>query len=105
MTEPKPPFEPPEKTYWLDDMRNVDKIFYGLVTLCALLFLTDLLYHKHTNFPIESWFGFYAWYGFVCCTLLVLLAKQMRKVVMRPEDYYDEPSDREADRPSNGHEG
>jgi hypothetical protein len=33
--------------------------------------------------------GFYAFYGFVACVLLVLIAKQMRKVLMRKEDYYD----------------
>jgi len=32
--------------------------------------------------------GFYALYGFVACVLLVLLAKEMRKLVMRNEDYY-----------------
>jgi hypothetical protein len=34
-------------------------------------------------------FGFYALYGFVACVLLVLLAAEMRKLVMRDEDYYE----------------
>ncbi len=34
--------------------------------------------------------AFYAMYGFVACVLLVVLAKWMRKVVMRKEEYYDE---------------
>ena len=33
--------------------------------------------------------GFYAGYGFVACVLLVLIAKEMRKLLMRREDYYD----------------
>ena len=54
----------------------------------------DLLFHRHLNFaegvfPVEGWFGFYAIYGFVACVLLVLTATQMRKVLMRREDYYD----------------
>ncbi len=53
-----------------------------------MLLLGDLLYHKHATFGFESWFGFFAWYGFICCVALVLLAKQMRKVVKRDEDYY-----------------
>jgi hypothetical protein len=52
------------------------------------LFLADFFYHKHVNFAFEHWFGFFAWYGFVCCVALVLLAKQIRKLVKRDEDYY-----------------
>ena len=29
-------------------------------------------------------------YGFVACVLLVLIAKEMRKIVMRNDDYYDD---------------
>ncbi len=88
MAVPPPATEQPEKTYWLDDPRNVDWIFYGLVLVCAGLFLADFFYHKHVNFAFEGWFGFFAWYGFICCVALVLLAKQMRKWVKRDEDYY-----------------
>lgn len=78
-----------DRKYWLDERRNVDRIFYALCTICALLGLADLLYHKHVSFRWEAWFGFYAVYGFVCCVALVLAAKQMRKVLMRDEQYYE----------------
>jgi hypothetical protein len=35
-------------------------------------------------------FGFYGFYGFIGCVGLVLGAKALRKVLFRPEDYYDE---------------
>ena len=88
MTDPTPLADRPERKYWLDDRRNVDKIFYGLALICAGLFLADFFYHKHVSFSFEGWFGFFAWYGFICCVTLVLLAKQMRKLVKRDEDYY-----------------
>ncbi len=88
MTAPSPDADRPEKKYWLDEPRHVDQFFYGLVGICIVLLLGDLLYHKHATFSFESWFGFFAWYGFICCVALVLLAKQMRKVVKRDEDYY-----------------
>lgn len=88
MTAPSPDADRPEKKYWLDEPRHVDQIFYSLVGICIVLLLGDLLYHKHATFGFESWFGFFAWYGFICCVALVLLAKQMRKVVKRDEDYY-----------------
>lgn len=79
-----------EKTRWLDNFENVKKLVRGFVLICALLFLADFLYHRHTEHPWEGFFGFYAIYGFVACVVLVLVAKEMRKVVMRKEDYYDE---------------
>ena len=83
----KPPND--GKTYWLDDMRNVRKIVWALVIVCAGLFVADAFYHKHSYFSAESWFGFYALYGFFMCVGLVLAAKVIRIFLMRDEDYYD----------------
>jgi hypothetical protein len=81
------------KRYWLDDKRNVDKVWYGVVAICALLFLADAFYEKHVEFQVEHWFGFYGIYGFVGCVFLVLSAKVLRKIVMRSEDFYDRNDD------------
>jgi len=78
-----------EKRYWLDDPCNVDKVYYGLLVVCAISAITDLFYDKHGHFSWEGWFNFHGWYGFVCCFFLVLAAKQLRRVLMRKEDYYD----------------
>ncbi len=78
-----------DKTYWLDNRRNVRKIVWTLVIICVALFAADGFYHKHPYFAVETVFGFYAIYGFVMCVGLVLLAKLMRKLLMRDEDYYD----------------
>lgn len=75
----------------LDDPRNVNRIVYGLYTLCGLMFLADLLYSKHPHFSFEYWFGFYAAFGFVVSVTLVLTAKQLRRVLRRDEDYYEQP--------------
>ncbi|HSH41411.1 MAG TPA: hypothetical protein VK973_04725 [Arenicellales bacterium] len=80
-----------ERQYWLDNPRNVDKLVYGLYTVCTLLFLADFAYHKHGHFGFEQWPGFYAWYGFISCVVLVYLAKNvLRPLVKRDEDYYDD---------------
>ena len=52
--------------------------------------LAELFIHRHTIHLLEDIFGFYALYGFVACVALVLIATQMRKVLMRDEDYYDD---------------
>ena len=79
-----------ERTYWLDDKRNVNKIVYGLYAICTVVGLADLFpYKHHLHFGFEYWPGFYSIYGFVSCVALVLAATQLRKILMRDEDYYD----------------
>jgi len=81
-----------ERKYWLDDPRNVKKVFWGVCILCALVGLLDVggfFYEKHPHIPAERVWNFYGFYGFVACWLLVLAAKQLRKLVMRKEDFYD----------------
>lgn len=78
------------RKYWLDNPRNVDRIVWVLYAVCAFLLAIDGFVHKHGPFAIEHWFGFYGIYGFVACVGLVLAAKEMRRILMRPEDYYDE---------------
>ena len=74
---------------WFDNKQNVKKIITTLVVICLVLFVSDAFYQKHPYFTVESIFGFYAIYGFVMCVALVLVAKWIRKFVMRVEDYYD----------------
>lgn len=84
---------PDQRKFWLDDPRNVDKVWYALLAICAVLFVADAFYHKHVHFGVESWFGFYGIYGFVACVFLVLAARGLRRLLMRPENYYDNPDD------------
>jgi len=79
-----------QKTYLFDNPRNVRRVVLGLVGACVILAGLDLVLHRHVTHPWEAMVGFYAVYGFVACVLLVLLAKEMRKVLIRKEDYYDE---------------
>ena len=59
------------------------------LALCVVLLLLDFVIHRHVAHSWESLFGFYPLYGFVACVVLVLAATQMRRVLMRGEDYYD----------------
>ncbi len=72
-----------------DNPRNVRRVTRGLLALCVILVALDFVIHRHVVHPWEETFAFYAIYGFVACVVLVLLAKELRKVVMRSEDYYD----------------
>ena len=79
-----------ERKYWLDDPRNVNKVCWVLYIVCAIVTAADLFHYKHhLHFGFEYWPGFFSIYGFVACVALVLAATQLRKVLMRDEDYYD----------------
>ena len=93
-----------QKTYLFDNPRNVRRVVLGLVGACVILAGLDLVLHRHVSHPWETMFGFYAVYGFVACVLLVLLAKELRKVLMRKEDYYDQepPGDDHPSREDSG---
>ena len=75
------------------NLRRMRRIFYAL---CAALAGLDLVIHRHAEHAWEGVFAFHAGYGFVACVVLVLAAKQMRRILMRREDYYEPSSRRNA---------
>ncbi len=81
---------------WVDKPGSANKIFWALTVLCGVLFLADFTYDKHGHFHIEDIPGFYGIYGFISFTGLILIAKTLRVLIKRPEDYYgDKAVDRE----------
>ncbi len=77
------------KSYWLDEPKNINRIYIGLWVVCALLALADLFYHKHAEFHFAEFPASYGIYGFVCFVFIVFAGKLLRKFVMRDKDYYD----------------
>jgi len=81
---------------WVDKPGSGNKIFWALVVVCGLLFIADFAIEKHSAFEMEDLPGFFAVYGFVSFTALILAAKALRVLIKRPEDYYgDKAIDRE----------
>ncbi len=78
-----------EKKYWLDEPRNVTKLYHGLWVVCALIISIDFFLHRHEDVDFATVFGFHGIYGFVACVALVLIAKQLRRILMRDENYYE----------------
>jgi hypothetical protein len=89
-----------EKRHLFDNPRNVHRVLRSLYTICAAFILIDVIdfvLHKFAGFsalrhaegPLDWLPGYYGIYGFVACALLVLIAKELRKILIRDEDYYD----------------
>ena len=78
------------KRHLFDNPRNVKRAIYGLYGVCAISLLAEFIIPRHVDHPWEALFGLYPLYGFGACVLLVLIAKEMRKFLMRKDDYYDD---------------
>jgi len=73
----------------LDSPKNrarVRKYFY--ISLLILLVI-EFFVPKHGHFSWEEAHGFYAVYGFIGCVSLIFIARGLRWLVKRKEDYYD----------------
>ena len=77
-------------THIFDNPRNVERLLKGFYAICIILVIADFIIHRHTTMAWEKLPAFYALYGFTACVVLVVVAKLMRKVIMRKENYYDE---------------
>ena len=78
-----------ERRHVFDNPRNVKRAIRVLYGVCALSVIAEFFVKRHVDHPWEAVFGFYSLYGFGACVILVLLAKEMRKVLMRKGDHYD----------------
>lgn len=75
-------------SHWLDEPRNVKRLWWAFLVVLALTVLAELLVHLHPHFEIESMFGFHAWFGFLACAAMIVVAKALAVVLKRPDTYY-----------------
>lgn len=76
--------------HWLARSGTVRGIraLFGIVLVSTLII--DLFTRQHADFGIEDDFAFYAWYGFITCVAMVLVAKALSVLVKRSDRYYDD---------------
>ena len=73
-----------------DNPQNVKRLRTGFFVVLVLLLIAESFVEMHGEFPVEHFYGFYAVYGFISYVLLIFVAKILRKIIMRKEDYYDQ---------------
>ncbi len=78
-----------ERDYFLDKPGNVKMLINVFYVICAVLVVLGFVLHQEHHHPWEDLPAFYPLYGFVGIVVLVIIAKLLRRVAMRPEDYYD----------------
>ena len=73
---------------WLDHKHSARIIIGTLIVLCLGSVLSDFIYHRYGHFSIEEVPGFFAGYGFVMFSVIILGASLLRFFLKRNEDYY-----------------
>lgn len=79
--------------HWLDHPANVKRLYRGFLVVLALTVLAELLVHLHPHFEVDALFGFNAWFGFLACLAMIVVAKGLALVLKRPDTYYDDKND------------
>ena len=75
--------------YWLVRPRTIRGLWIVFIVVLATTVLADLFIDHHGKFGVDGTIGFYAWYGFLSCVCLVVVARALGVVLKRPADYYD----------------
>ena len=78
-----------ETKHFFDSPENTKRFFHAFYVICGALVVAERFIDRHAEHPWEGLFGFYGLWGFASFWFLVFVAKQMRKLLIRPEDYYD----------------
>ena len=92
--DPHGAHEVKEPVGWMDRPDSVRTFFRVFYAACAVLFLAEFVLMGTENLhphPLEERMRFFVYpvYGFVSFWFLVLVARPMRTLLIRPEDYYD----------------
>ncbi len=72
-----------------DNPKNIKRLRLVFFILLVLVLVAEFFVEKHGEFTVEHFYGFYAVYGFMAYVFLIFVAKGLRRIIMRKEDYYD----------------
>ncbi|MDB4852218.1 hypothetical protein OAI23_01865 [Alphaproteobacteria bacterium] len=80
--------KPTQKTA---DMQKLGRNFTkALLAIAIILAILEVFLHRHGVAAIEDSFMFPAIFGFFAFVFIVKVGKWLRRMIMRPEDYYGE---------------
>jgi hypothetical protein len=79
----------PDSDHWLTRPATIRRLWGVFILVLVALVALDLVVSHHPYFGLGGTFGFGAWFGFLSCVALVVLAKALGAVLKRPDTYYD----------------
>ena len=78
-----------EGKHWLVRRRSIRVLWIVFVAVLAVVTVGDVFIYGHPTFGLDGTFAFYAWYGFLTCVVMILVAKAMGVLLKRKDSYYD----------------
>jgi hypothetical protein len=79
----------PGNDHWLVRPATIRLLWVAFILVLAVLVALDLVVTHHPHFGLDGTFAFGAWYGFLSCIALVVLARALGAILKRPDTYYD----------------
>lgn len=77
---------------WVLKKDNIKKLWIFLYILLVFLMLIQFIFPIYGHFTIEGWLAFAAWFGFLSCVVMVVVAKILGFLVKREDSYYEKNS-------------
>jgi len=77
---------------WVLKKDNIKKLWILLYIVLVFLMLIQFIFPIYGHFAIESWLAFAAWFGFLSCVVMVVVAKILGFLVKREDSYYEKNS-------------
>lgn len=75
--------------HWLARPGALRALWWLLVIALLLSLGAEFLVEDHSPFGLAGGVSFYAWFGFLACVALILVAKLLALLIKRDDSYYD----------------
>jgi len=77
------------KQHWLVRPGTIRLLWIIYLFILVLTVFAGLFMDVHAVFRLDGSFAFNAWYGFLSCIGMVLVAKLLGRLLHRKDTYYD----------------
>lgn len=76
--------------HWLTRPATIRLLWIVLLAVLGLTVAAEFWLPGEPHFEVERLFAFNAWYGFLVCAAMILLAKVLGLLLKRRDTYYEE---------------
>ncbi len=76
--------------HWLTRPETIRILWIVSAVILAAIVGLQFLVPIKGHFGIDGTYGFFAWFGFLTCVVMVVFAKALGYLIKRPDDYYDQ---------------
>ena len=79
--------------HWLTLPKTIKKLWFVMLSILFFSIFIQFFFPVNGHFEIEQSFAFGAWFGFLTCVLMIVVAKLLGFLIKRPDSYYESNKD------------